>query len=42
MSLTPPEGYRHHISMTIRFADIDRLDHVNNAMYLTSHFSPET
>lgn len=32
---TPPEGYRHCTPISIRFADIDRLDHVNNAKYLT-------
>ncbi|GAB4514240.1 MAG: thioesterase family protein [Anaerolineae bacterium] len=29
------EGYRHLTPMMIRFADLDRLDHVNNAKYLT-------
>ena len=32
---TPPEGYRFHTSMTIRYGDLDALNHVNNAKYLT-------
>lgn len=32
---TPPEGFRHYTPMTIRFADLDSLRHVNNAKYLT-------
>ncbi len=30
-----PEGFRFHTPMTIRFADLDALGHVNNAKYLT-------
>ncbi len=29
------EGYRHCVSLSIRFADLDTLHHVNNARYLT-------
>ena len=32
---SPPEGFRHLTPIQIRFADVDRLDHVNNAKYLT-------
>lgn len=35
MSLTAPSGYRHYISIPIRFNDLDALGHVNNAIYLT-------
>ena len=30
-----PEGYRHRITMSIRYADMDSLGHVNNARYMT-------
>lgn len=33
--MTPPEGYRHSTEITIRFADIDMMGHVNHATYLT-------
>lgn len=32
---TPPEGYVHTMPITIRFADMDAMGHVNNATYLT-------
>jgi acyl-CoA thioester hydrolase len=32
---TPPEGYRYHTPMTVRYGDMDSLGHVNNAKYLT-------
>ena len=32
---TVPDGFRHHIAMTVRFADLDAMGHVNNARYLT-------
>ncbi len=35
MTFAVPEGYRHHISIPIRFADLDAFGHVNNAVYLT-------
>lgn len=35
MSLTPPEGFRHHISIDVRWGDMDALGHVNNAVFLT-------
>lgn len=31
----PPENYRHHTPMVIRYGDMDTLGHVNNATYLT-------
>ncbi len=31
----PPELYRHHLQMPIRYGDMDTLGHVNNAVYLT-------
>jgi acyl-CoA thioester hydrolase len=31
--MTPLSDYRHRIPIQIRFSDIDRLDHVNNACY---------
>jgi acyl-CoA thioester hydrolase len=31
----PPDGYRHHVEITTRFADMDAMGHVNNAKYLT-------
>jgi acyl-CoA thioester hydrolase len=30
-----PEGFRHRILVEIRFADLDALGHVNNAVYFT-------
>jgi acyl-CoA thioester hydrolase len=35
MSLTPPEGFRHHILIQVRWGDMDALGHVNNAKYLS-------
>jgi len=35
MPHTPPDGYRHANPITIRFADMDAMGHVNNAVYLT-------
>lgn len=35
MPHTPPEGYRHHTPMMVRYGDLDNLNHVNNAKYLT-------
>lgn len=35
MSLTPPEGFRHHVPIQVRWGDTDALGHVNNAKYLT-------
>lgn len=32
---TPPDGFRHHTHIDIRFADMDAMGHVNNAVYLT-------
>lgn len=32
---TPPDGFRHHMPLMIRYADMDTLGHVNNAKYLT-------
>jgi len=31
----PLDGYRHHSQLVIRYGDLDRLSHVNNAKYLT-------
>jgi acyl-CoA thioester hydrolase len=28
-------GWKHHIEVDVRFADVDMFDHVNNAKYLT-------
>jgi acyl-CoA thioester hydrolase len=33
--INPPEGYRHHTPVMIRYGDMDTLGHVNNAKYLT-------
>lgn len=30
-----PEGYQHHITITVRFADLDAMGHLNHAKYLT-------
>lgn len=35
MSLQPPDGYRFHTPIAIRYGDMDTLGHVNNANYLT-------
>ena len=35
MSLAPPEGFRHHIPIQVRWVDMDALGHVNNAKYLS-------
>jgi acyl-CoA thioester hydrolase len=32
---TPPDLFRHHTPMVIRYRDMDSLGHVNNAVYLT-------
>jgi acyl-CoA thioester hydrolase len=32
---TPPDGFRHTISIDIRFGDMDAMGHVNNAKYMT-------
>ncbi len=34
-SLTPPEGFRHHLAVQVRWGDMDAFGHVNNATYLT-------
>jgi acyl-CoA thioester hydrolase len=31
----PPEGFRHHTRIEVRFGDMDAMGHVNNAMYQT-------
>jgi acyl-CoA thioester hydrolase len=31
--LTDPAGYRHWTTITIRYRDLDPLDHINNAVY---------
>jgi len=31
----PPDGFRHIISIDIRFSDLDAMGHVNNAKYMT-------
>jgi acyl-CoA thioester hydrolase len=33
--MTPPENFRYHTPMVIRYGDMDTLGHVNNAKYLT-------
>ena len=33
--MTTPAGYRHHTQISIRYGDLDRLSHVNNAKYFT-------
>lgn len=33
--LYKPELFRHSITLTVRFADVDGMGHVNNAKYLT-------
>jgi acyl-CoA thioester hydrolase len=35
MPLTPPDGFRHHTPIYVRWADMDALGHVNNAKFLT-------
>ena len=35
MSFTLPEGFRHHTAIQVRWSDMDALDHVNNAAFLT-------
>lgn len=35
MPITPPEGFRHHIPIQVRWSDMDALGHVNNACFLT-------
>ncbi len=32
---TPPQGFRHYVVVPIRFADLDAMGHVNNAVYQT-------
>ena len=34
-SIPPPEGFRHHLALQVRWGDMDALGHVNNAVYLT-------
>ena len=34
-SITPPEGFRHHLAVQVRWGDMDAFGHVNNATYLT-------
>lgn len=34
-SISPPEGFRHHLALQVRWGDMDALGHVNNAKYLT-------
>ncbi len=34
-SITPPDGFRHHLPLQVRWGDMDALGHVNNAKYLT-------
>lgn len=34
-TITPPEGFRHHYAIQVRWGDMDALGHVNNAVYLT-------
>ena len=33
--MRPPEGYRHATELTVRFADLDAMGHLNHAKYLT-------
>lgn len=33
--MTPPENFRYHTPMVIRYGDMDTLGHVNNAKYLS-------
>ncbi|MFN8450942.1 MAG: thioesterase family protein [Anaerolineae bacterium] len=34
-SIIPPEGFRHHYPLQVRWSDMDALGHVNNARFLT-------
>ncbi len=34
-TISPPEGFRHHYPIQVRWGDMDALGHVNNAVYLT-------
>lgn len=34
-TITPPDGFRHHTPIQVRWGDMDALGHVNNATYLT-------
>ncbi len=34
-TVTPPDGFRHHTPIQVRWGDMDALGHVNNATYLT-------
>lgn len=34
-SITPPEGFQHHLAVQVRWGDMDAFGHVNNASYLT-------
>ncbi len=34
-TITPPDGFRHHYAIQVRWGDMDALGHVNNAVYLT-------
>lgn len=33
--MRPPEGFQHDTSITVRFADLDVMGHLNHAKYLT-------
>ena len=33
--ITPPDGFRHHLAVQVRWGDMDSFGHVNNAVYLT-------
>lgn len=34
-TITPPDGFRHHLAVQVRWGDMDAFGHVNNAVYLT-------
>jgi acyl-CoA thioester hydrolase len=34
-SIIPPQGFRHHYPLQVRWSDMDALGHVNNARFLT-------
>lgn len=34
-TITPPDGFRHHTPIQVRWGDMDAMGHVNNATYLT-------
>lgn len=35
MAVVPPDGFRHHMPVQVRWGDMDALSHVNNAAYLS-------